>query len=53
MGVFSLYVSTVVGPNKGITKVFENGSNKGIFPLFAQLPYFKNFHKISAKTSKV
>ena len=22
---------TVVGPNKGITKVFENGSNKGIF----------------------
>ena len=40
MGVFSLYVSTVVGPNKGITKVFENGSNKGFSPyesLFNQI----------------
>ena len=44
--------TTVVGPNKGITKVSENGSNKGIFPLFARFPYFKNFHKMSAKTFK-
>ena len=43
---------TVVGPNKGIIKVFENESNKGIFPLFAQFPYFKNFHEILAETSK-
>ena len=34
---------TVVGPNKGMLKFCQNGSNKGIFPLFAQFPYFKNF----------
>ena len=32
----------MVGPNKGMLKFCQNESNKGIFPLFAQFPYFKN-----------
>ena len=50
---FSQHFYKVVGPNKGITKVSENGSNKGIFSLFAQFPYFKNFQRISTETPKV
>ena len=33
----SVTVVTVVGPNKGITKVCENGSNEGKIPLFRKL----------------
>ena len=46
-------IITAAGPNKGITKVFENGSNKGISPLSAQFPYFKNFRKIITDFHKI
>ena len=38
-------LDTVVGPNKGMQKFPDFGWNKGIFPLFTQFPYFKNFLK--------
>ena len=46
-------LSTVVTPNKGTPKFSEIGSNKGIFPLFGQFPYLKNFPEIPEKKTKL
>ena len=40
-------------PNKGTPKFSEIGSNKGIFPLFKQFPYLKNFPEILEEKTKL